>query len=109
MATLPLLERHVRKKENIQPDDNLGNTTFYRGLVTIFPEIGSETSARAFWTTCRHGLLDQSTFQSNWRGKPAYVWIVPNVPVAIYTQEGPSSGFAGLASIRGAVDRNRER
>jgi hypothetical protein len=66
MSTLPLLERYVRRKERIPSGVGLQNTSFYDGVLRIFPEIGSADLVRPFWKVFRHGLLHETTFHSKW-------------------------------------------
>jgi hypothetical protein len=81
MSTLPLLERYVRRKENIQ-SDNLGGTWFYDRFTIIFPEVTAQL-AIPFWKACRHGLLHESRFITEWSNRPVYAVLLHGVPTPI--------------------------
>jgi hypothetical protein len=63
MVTLPLLERYLRQKEDIQTDLK---QQFYIALEELFPDLsGQRDESRKFWKLCRHGLLHRGTFNAS--------------------------------------------
>jgi hypothetical protein len=61
IITLPLLERYLRELTNTQ--DNHVGTSFYKGLLEIFPALNDVTTSKMFWQTYRHGMLHRSTLK----------------------------------------------
>jgi hypothetical protein len=60
MISLPLLERYLRQKNGLGPDQQLDDG-FRRDLCAMFPALGDEDTARQFWNVYRHGFLHQVT------------------------------------------------
>ena len=66
MISLPLLERYLRRKHNLGPDDSMTNAM--GGLCAVFPALGAVAQARDFWHVYRNGFLHQATVSSTKRG-----------------------------------------
>lgn len=58
MISFPLLERLLRNRANVLPEDNL-TESFYSELLKLCPELQSTDMAKKFWNTYRNGLLHQ--------------------------------------------------
>ncbi len=67
MVSLPLLERYLRRKHNLAPEDSMAEAAM-GGLCTMFPALGSATQARAFWNVYRNGFLHQATVSRSTKG-----------------------------------------
>jgi hypothetical protein len=67
MISLPLLERYLRRKHNVGPDDNMTDAAM-GGLRATFPALGTVVQARAFWNVYRNGFLHQATVSRSSRG-----------------------------------------
>ena len=63
ILALPLLERYLRNKKSIPPDNSL-NDSFYVGLHEMFPILSDIQTAKEFWNTYRNGFLHQATFKT---------------------------------------------
>ncbi len=61
MVSFPLLERYLRQKAGLRPEDDLVDG-FYDELLRVFPELPTRTDGRRFWNVYRHGLLHQVAF-----------------------------------------------
>jgi hypothetical protein len=59
MVTLPLLERYMRLKNGLGPNDPIKNGM--GTLRTLFPVFTTDAHAYEFWTVYRHGFLHQAT------------------------------------------------
>jgi hypothetical protein len=64
MVTFPLLERYVRELSRSEPN----TPEFNRELLTVLPELQSESSANQFWSMYRHGLLHKVTLSKENHG-----------------------------------------
>ena len=60
MIALPLLERYLRQRNQIKPQDNL-NQACMDDLCSIFSELKSVESGWKFWNVFRNGFLHQAT------------------------------------------------
>ena len=69
MIAFPLLERYVRQKANLGPDDKL-TPQFYAGLLAIFPELQNPDIAKDFWGAYRNGILHQASFSTHTAPSP---------------------------------------
>jgi hypothetical protein len=67
MITLPLLERYLRLKSGLTPQDDV-DSTFRANLIALFPALLDDQVARDFWTVFRHGFLHQATLSWKTRG-----------------------------------------
>jgi hypothetical protein len=67
MISLPLLERYLRRKHNVGPDDVMSDAAM-GGLSSMFRALGTVTQARAFWNVYRNGFLHQAAVSQNTRG-----------------------------------------
>ena len=67
MISLPLLERYLRRKHNLGPEDNMTNAAM-GGLRAMFPALRTVGEARAFWNVYRNGFLHQATVSRGTKG-----------------------------------------
>jgi hypothetical protein len=67
MISLPLLERYLRRKHNLAPEDDMTDPAM-GGLCAMFPELRAVPQARAFWNVYRNGFLHQATVSRSTRG-----------------------------------------
>jgi len=67
IISLPLLERYLRGKHNLAPDDKVTDAAM-GGLCGMFPALGTVAQARSFWHVYRNGFLHQATVLRNTRG-----------------------------------------
>jgi hypothetical protein len=65
--SLPLLERYLRRKHNLAPEDHMTDAAM-GGLCTMFPALGEVAQARAFWNIYRNGFLHQATVSRSTKG-----------------------------------------
>jgi hypothetical protein len=68
MMAFPLLERYLRQKVGLTPEQNLSEG-FYTELRGIFPELHTQAIARTFWQVYRNGILHQVAFSSQTRSR----------------------------------------
>jgi hypothetical protein len=61
MIAFPLLERYLRQKVGLKPEQHL-NDEFHEKLARLFPPLRDKSVAKEFWAVFRHGLLHQVTF-----------------------------------------------
>ena len=54
MISLPLLERYLRRKHGLAPEDAMTPAAM-GGLCAMFPALGAVDQARAFWNVYRNG------------------------------------------------------
>jgi hypothetical protein len=57
MVSFPLFERYLRAKSGTEPNSN----KFKAELVKLIPELKTLDNAQTFWSTYRHGLLNNVT------------------------------------------------
>lgn len=76
MVAFPLLERYIRQKIKLPPDQSL-NDFFYKELVVLFPVLQDDQVAKWFWNIYRNGILHQVTLsQEDRKGTPLPIgWI----------------------------------
>lgn len=67
LISLPLLERYLRRKHNLAPEDNMTDAAM-RGLWAMFPALGAVARARDFWNVYRNGFLHQATLSRSTKG-----------------------------------------
>ena len=70
MISLPLLERYLRRKHGVRPNDTMTDAAM-DGLRGLFPALPSVAEARAFWNVYRNGFLHQATVSTSTRGGAA--------------------------------------
>jgi hypothetical protein len=82
MIAFPLLERYLRKKVKLSPNDNLSDL-FYAELALLFPVLSNNSTAKDFWQVYRNGLLHEVTLsQENRRGNEMPVgWVSHDKPM----------------------------
>jgi len=88
MVAFPLLERYLREKSGVHEGEK--NDSFYKELVSVFPELTSQNYARHFWQVYRNGLLHQVTVsQKNKKGiKMPDGWVSNDVAVVSKDSNG---------------------
>jgi hypothetical protein len=67
MISLPLLERYLRRKHSLRPEDNMTDVAM-NGLCLMFPALKGPHEARAFWNVYRNGFLHQATVSKATKG-----------------------------------------
>jgi hypothetical protein len=67
LIAFPLLERYLRQKTGLTPDQNLSDA-FFDELLKLFPILGSRVTATQFWKIYRNGLLHVITLSRQTRG-----------------------------------------
>ena len=60
LIAFPLLERYLRQKSGLTPDQSLSDAFFYE-LTKLFPALATNAIARNFWQIYRNGLLHEIT------------------------------------------------
>jgi hypothetical protein len=60
MISLPILERYIRQKNGVLPEQSLSDGCMAT-LLTIFPALTDKATARDFWQVYRNGFLHQAT------------------------------------------------
>ena len=70
MIAFPLLERYLRQKAGLGPDDklNANNDAFYKELIALFSELKTIDKATEFWHIYRNGLLHQVALNQTRKG-----------------------------------------
>lgn len=68
LITIPILERYVRCKNNLERNSTIGSVGLTE-LLQIFPEAESTETIGAVWDATRNGLLHQLTFFTEKRSK----------------------------------------
>ena len=63
MIAFPLLERYLRQKAGLPPEESL-NWKFYEELSNLFPSLQTKEKAKEFWQVYRNGILHQATFSN---------------------------------------------
>jgi hypothetical protein len=66
MVTFPLLERYMRQRNRLAPQDSL-NDKCWNDLRSLFPVLADNQKASQFWSVFRNGILHQVTLS---REKP---------------------------------------
>jgi hypothetical protein len=61
LVAFPLLERYLRQKAGLTPQNDLSDK-FYNEMLKMFPMLSSQQKAKDFWSIYRNGLLHQVTF-----------------------------------------------
>jgi hypothetical protein len=69
MIAFPLLERYLRQKAGLGPEERL-NEKFFAELYSLFGELQTTDKAKGFWTVCRNGILHQVTFNQPGKAAP---------------------------------------
>ena len=67
MISLPLLERYLRRKHKLTPEDGMSDAAM-SGLCAMFPALRTVIQARAFWNVYRNGFLHQATVSRSTKG-----------------------------------------
>jgi len=63
MISLPLLERYLRQKNHVAPNDKL-NDACMSNLCSMFPALPSVAVAWQLWNVYRNGFLHQATLSA---------------------------------------------
>jgi hypothetical protein len=87
MIALPLLERYLRQRANLTAEDDRLTPAFYRELLTLFPELETQTQAKDFWQVYRNGILHQVAFSQKTSALPAGALTHTDIGISI-TPEG---------------------
>jgi hypothetical protein len=70
MVAFPLLERYLRQKVGLTPNEGL-SPGFYNELFKLFPKLQTQEKAKEFWQVYRNGILHQVAFSNQTsRGTP---------------------------------------
>jgi|GEM_PF-3422388 len=89
LLAFPLLERYLRHKKGLKPDQSLTDP-FYDELVLLFPVLKDNATARNFWQVYRNGLLHEITLSRQTRsGAPMPVgWLSHDKPMITIETDG---------------------
>jgi hypothetical protein len=83
MVTFPLLERYLRQKGGLTPQDSL-NDGCWNELRVLFAKLSDNQRASQFWTVYRNGILHQVTLSREKRNLSA-------LPVGFIGHESPEA------------------
>ncbi|MCD4652530.1 hypothetical protein K8T06_01185 [bacterium] len=60
------------------------NTTYYKELAIVLPQLRNNGIAKKFWTVFRHGLLHQVTMNQIYEGDLIYSELTRDIPSLVY-------------------------
>src|SRR5882672_2777365 len=83
MISLPLLERYLRQKNKLGPDDKLDAAI--PDMSAIFPALKDARTAQQFWSVYRNGFLHQVTLAQRTRRGTALPqgWLTHDIAEAV--------------------------